>query len=139
MTQINWHPSPREMRVWAALLALALGVVGSLFYFVDWGIFSGGRGFARFLWGFGAFAFLTGSTGTKLGLPAYWLWMGFVWTVSWVITHLALAVVFFLVVTPLALVARLIGRDRLQLRQHKAASYWHSLDSAQGHNPERQF
>lgn len=139
MTKINWHPSPRELRVWAAVVAAVLGVVGSLFYFVDWGIFSGGQGFARFLWSFGAFAFLTGITGTKLGLPAYWLWMGFVWTVSWVITHLSLAAVFFLVVTPLAVIARLVGRDRLQLRRKSTDSYWQSLDSAQRHNPERQF
>lgn len=139
MTRINWHPSPREMRVWAAVLAVALGVVGSLFHFVDWGIFSGGQGFARFLWGFGAFAFLTGITGTKLGLPAYWLWMGFVWTVSWAISHVALAATFFLVVTPLALIARLIGRDRLQLRRRSTKSYWHSLESGSRHNPERQF
>ena len=139
MTQINWHPSPPEMRAWAAVLAVALGLVGALFYFIDWGIFSGGQGFARFLWSFGAFAFLTGITGTKLGLPAYWLWMGFVWTVSWVITHVALAAVFFFVVTPLALIARLIGRDRLQLRRKTEGSYWQTLDSAQRHNPERQF
>ena len=139
MTKINWHPSPREMRVWAGVLAAALGVVGSLFYFVDWGIFSGGQGFARFLWSFGAFAFITGMTGTKLGLPAYWLWMGFVWTVSWVISHLALAATFFFVVTPLALIARLIGRERLQLRRRSTQSYWQSLESGSRHNPERQF
>ena len=127
------------MRVWATVLAVALGVVGSLFYFVDWGIFSGGQGFARFLWSFGAFAFLTGITGTKLGLPAYWLWMGFVWIVSWIITHAALTAVFFLVVTPLALIARLIGRDRLQLGRKSTGSYWQSLNSAPRHNPERQF
>jgi len=139
MTKINWHPSPREMRLWAAILAATLGLVATLFYFVDWGIFSGGQSFARFLWSFGAFAFLTGITGTKLGLPAYWLWMGFVWMVSWVITHAALTAVFFLVVTPLALIARLIGRDRLQLRRPAAGTYWQSLDSTQQHNPERQF
>lgn len=139
MTQINWHPSPREMRVWATTLAAALGVVGSLFYFVDWGIFSGGQRFAVFLWGFGAFALLTGITGTKLGLPAYWLWMGFVWVVSWLITHIALTSVFLFVVTPLALMARLIGRDRLQLRRRATGSYWQTLDSTQRHNPERQF
>jgi hypothetical protein len=139
MTKINWHPSPREMRVWAAVLAATLGAVGALFYFVDWGVFSGGQGFARFLWSFGAFALVTGITGTKLGLPAYWLWMGFVWIVSWIITHVALAAVFFLVVTPLALIARLIGRDRLQLRRRTAGSYWQSLDPSRRHNPERQF
>ena len=139
MTKINWHPSPREMRLWAAVLAVALGFVGSLFYFVEWGIFSNGRWFALFLWAFGAVAFLTGITGTKLGLPAYWLWMGFVWTVSWIVTHVALAAIFFLVVTPLAVTARLIGRDRLQLRRRAADTYWQSLESARGHNPERQF
>lgn len=127
------------MRKWAAVLAAALGVVGSLFYFVDWGIFSRGHEFARFLWSFGAFAFFTAITGTKLGLPAYWLWMGFVWTVSRVITHIALAAVFFLVVTPLAVAARLIGRDRLQIRRKTTGSYWQTLDPAQRHSPERQF
>ena len=127
------------MRQWALIMALALGLVGSLFYFVDWGIFSGGQGFAKFLWSFGALAFATGITGTKLGLPAYWAWMGFVYVVSSVITYAALTLVYFGVVTPLALLARLLRRDRLQLRAGPQQSYWHALDPARGHNPERQF
>ncbi len=127
------------MRRWAWILALALGAMGSLFYFVDWGIFAGGRGFARFLWGFGAVAFLTGITGTKLGLPAYWTWMGFVCIVSSVIGYTALAAVFFLVVTPLALGARVFGRDRLQLRSRGAATCWQKLEASPRSNPERQF
>jgi hypothetical protein len=127
------------MRQWALIMAPALGLVGALFYFVDWGIFSGGQGFAKFLWSFGAFAFLTGITGTKLGLPAYWLWMGFVFVVSWVITHVSLGLVYFLVVTPLGLVGRMIGRDKLQLRARHQTTYWHSLAGSSPHNPERQF
>jgi len=139
MTTINWSPSPREMRHWALILGPALGLVGSLFYFVDWGIFSGGQGFAKFLWSFGALAFVTGITGTKLGLPAYRLWMGFVYVVSATITYTALSLVYFAVVTPLALLARLLGRDRLQLRTRGQASYWHALDRTSTHHPERQF
>jgi hypothetical protein len=127
------------MRQWALIVAPALGLVGALFYFVDWGIFSGGQGFAKFLWSFGAFAFLTGITGTKLGLPAYWAWMGFVFVVSWVITHVSLGLVYFLVVTPLGLVGRMIGRDKLQLRARHQTTYWHSLARSSPHNPERQF
>jgi len=138
MTTINWSPSPREMRQWALVLGAALGLVGSLFYFVDWGIFRGGEGFATFLWGFGAIALITGLTGTRAGLPAYWAWMGFVYAVSWTIGHVSLSLVYFLVVTPLALVARLIGRDRLQLRPQGRDSYWQEL-SARRHDPERQF
>jgi hypothetical protein len=93
MTTINWRPSPKEMRHWAVILAVALGAVGSLFYFVNWGIFTNGQGFAKFLWTFGAIAFATGMTGTKFGLPAYWAWMGFVYVVSSIITYIALTLV----------------------------------------------
>ena len=136
---INWHPSPREMRQWALVMAPALGVVGALFYFVDWGLFAGGQGFAKFLWSFGALAFATGITGTKLGLPAYWSWMGFVFVVSWVITHVSLALVYFLVVTPLGLLAWLVGRDKLELRARNKDTYWYSLRDLPPRNPERQF
>ncbi len=140
MTTINWTPSPREMRQWALIIAPALGLVGALFYFVDWGIFSGGQGFAKFLWCFGAFSFLTGITGTKLGLPAYRAVDG-VRLYHQLGHHLYwhLTLVYFGVVTPLALLARLLGRDRLQLRTCRQATYWHPLDPARAHHPERQF
>lgn len=127
------------MRQWALITAPALGLVGSLFYFVDWGIFSGGQGLAKFLWGFAAFAFVTGLTGTKLGLPAYRLWMGFVYVISALLTYGSLTLVYFGVVTPLALLARLLGRDRLQLRARNRPTYWHALDPTRAHDPERQF
>ena len=126
------------MRHWALMLGPALGLVGSLFYFVDWGMFAGGQGFAKFLWGFGALAFVTGFTGAKIGLPAYWLWMGFVYVVSSVLTYSALTLVYFAVVTPLALLSRLLGRDRLQLRAHGRSTYWHVFQAGV-RNPERQF
>jgi len=138
MTTINWNPSPKEMRHWAMILPIALGVVGSLFYFVNWGIFANGQGFAKFLWAFGAFSLLTGITGTKLGLPAYWAWMGFVYLVSSLIGYVALSLVYFLVVTPMALLARMLGRDRLQLRNADAQTFWQKLPT-QPHQPERQF
>jgi hypothetical protein len=139
MTKINWHPSPAEMRRWARTTALALGVAGSLFYFVDWGIFSGGQRFGIFLWSFSAVAFGTGITGTKLGLPAYWAWMGFVWSMSRLIGHAALAATYFLVVTPLAVIAHLVGRDRLQLRKPQGGSLWQNVESGRRHDSERQF
>ena len=52
---------------------------------------------------------------------------------------LALAVVFFLVVTPLGLAARLAGRDRLGLRRPSpGATLWHSLRQVP-HDPARPF
>ena len=134
-----WKPSPRELRQWALLTGPALGVAGALFYFVDWGVFAAGRGLAKFFWGFGAFAFLTAITGTRLGWPAYWFWTAVVRVISEVITHLVLAAVFFGVVTPLALAARLAGRDRLQLRNAGHAAGWQAIDPEHRHDPLRTF
>lgn len=139
MTTINWNPSPREMRLWAVILGPALGGVGALFYFVEWGIFRGGENLAMVFWGFAVVAFATGITGTKAGLPAYWLWMGLVHVVTWTIGHVSLTLVFYLVVTPMALFARLLGRDRLGLRESGAASDWHSMEPALRHDPDRPF
>lgn len=136
---INWHPSPRELRRWAFVLASVMAPVGALFYFVDWGFFSGKQGFGIFLWSYALFSLLTAGTGTRVGLPAYWLWMGFVWVIAGIITHVSLAVVYFGVVTPLAFLGRLLGRDRLQLRARGTGSWWHDLGGAPRHDPGRQF
>lgn len=140
MNQIDWHPSPRALRQWSLLMSGVLAAVGSLFYFLDWGIFAGGRSFGIFLWGFGVFCFLTGIGGTVLGLPAYWMWMGFVWLISRVLGYSALAMVFFFVVTPLALLARATGRDRLALGASAAEpSFWKKPSGAGTDRPERTF
>ena len=75
---------------------------------------------ARVLWVFGAISFAAGLTGPQAVRVCYVFWMGLVWLVSTVLGTLAMGVVFFLVVTPIGLVARLCGRDRLKLRRPAA-------------------
>lgn len=138
MIEIHWHPSAKELQRWAFTTAAALAVMGACFRFIDWGVFAAMSGMSNVLWGFGAFALVTAGTGTRVGLPAYWLWMGFVWTVGTLLGTLALGVVFYLVVTPLALGGRLVGRDRLALRPGAGASMWRPLPR-DPHDPKRQF
>lgn len=134
--KINWKPSARELRLFAAVLFVALGLVGSLFYFRY-----GKEGFAFFLWGFGALSFATGITGTALGKPCYWIWMSFVLVVSTVIGYTALIGVFLFVLFPLGLMARLMGRDRLKLKRPRAeGSLWEAVkERTDAANYERQF
>ncbi|MFM7205686.1 MAG: hypothetical protein ACKO4T_03305 [Planctomycetaceae bacterium] len=139
MITIDWHPSPQHLRRWAFAIAAGTAVSGSLFQFVDWGVFRAGHGLAPWLWGFGLVALVTAGTGTRLGLPAYWAWMGLAWTLGTVMGIAALAVVFCGVVTPLGVIARCCRRDRLGLhRPPAAASGWHPLPVA-AHDPTRQF
>ena len=137
MNTINWRPTSGELQRWAVTTACALGFTGSLFYFLNWGIFAGGQRFALCLWSFGCFALLTAGTGTALGLPAYWAWMGFVHVVSSAIGYVSLSAVFLLAFTPMGIISRLLGRDRLQLRAINRPTYWQPLDES--HDSLRQF
>jgi hypothetical protein len=139
MLTIDWHPSPSHLRRWAVTVASGLAVSGSLFRFVDWGPFRAGHSLAPWLWGFAVVALITAGTGTRAGLPAYWVWMGFVWLIGTVIGVAALAAAYFLVVTPLAIAARLAGRDRLVLRRPpRDVSLWRPLP-VMPHDPARPF
>jgi 4-amino-4-deoxy-L-arabinose transferase-like glycosyltransferase len=141
MIEIDWNPDRRALRKWGVVMAAAMAVVGSLFHFVDWGVFRAGHGMAPFMWGFGAAALLTAGTGSRLGRPVYLAWMGFAWFVGTALGLIALAVVFYGVVTPMAIVARLAGRDRLDVRSVRGGprtTRWHPLPQAP-HDPARQF
>jgi polyferredoxin len=136
---IDWHPDARHLRRWGVVTAIALGVAGALFRFVDWGVFAAARPVAPYLWGFGAFALVTAGTGTRAGLPAYWAWMAFTWTVGTTLGTAALGAVFYGVVTPMGVVARILGRDRLELRTGPGTrSMWRAIPERR-HDPQRQF
>lgn len=121
MVKIHWHPAPGELRRWAVAMLVGTALGGAVLHFLFHEPLA-----ARVLWTFGALSFATGLTGTVVARPFYLLWMGFVWTVSTTLGTLALVVVFYFVVTPIGLVARLFGRDRLHLRRPSAtvSSFW---------------
>ena len=88
------------------------------------------------------------SIGGALGLlyhavkPLQWLmfdlWMGFAYPIGWVVSHLTLTLMFYLVLTPLGLLMRLFGRDPMERSfDPTAASYWRLHDP--GGNTNRYF
>lgn len=131
---VHWRPQPRQLRIFALTMLVGLGAVGSLFYF-----WLGATGFATVLWSFGALSFLTGITGTRIGLPCYWLWTGFAFVISQTLGYGLLIIIFYLVVTPIGLLARLTGRDRLGLRQNNHNSYWQPIGKRNDRHWEQQF
>ena len=58
-------------------------------------------------------------------------WMFAVFPIGWVVSHLLLGVVYFLVLTPIGLTLRALGRDPLERRfDQSASSYWVRHDPA---------
>jgi len=55
----------------------------------------------------------------------YLLWMRLTQAVSWVILHITLCIFYYLVITPMGLAFRLMGRDFLERKiESKKSSYW---------------
>jgi hypothetical protein len=72
----------------------------------------------------------------------YILWMTLAFALGFIMTRVILTLFFFLVVTPIGLVARLFGKDFLRLKLDKSAlSYWihHEPKAKTPRDYERQF
>ena len=120
MIEINWRPSLRELRAFAAIWLVFFGLIGVWFYLRD-----GSPRVYGVLWAMAG-------TGGLLGLlvpgwlrPVYITWMCAAFPIGWFISHLILAVVYFGLLLPIGLVLRLSGYDPMHRKPDgKAASYW---------------
>ncbi|NIO41290.1 MAG: hypothetical protein GTO41_14600 [Burkholderiales bacterium] len=67
--------------------------------------------------------------------PLNRLWFKFGLLLGRIVSPLVLAVLFFLVITPVALLTRLFGRDELRLKRRDKSTYWISREPP---GPDRQ-
>ncbi len=76
----------------------------------------------------------------SLRRPLYLGWMRAVYPIGWVISHLMLGLVYFVVMTPIGLFMRMIGRDALNLPFDRGANtYWTPRKRASSERYFRQF
>ena len=120
MLPINRNPSPSELKQFGILLVIFTAAVGSLS-----------------LWRTGSstwpIAILMGGGTLSLvffAVPAarrsiYVGWMYAMFPIGWIVSHVLLAVIYFGVVTPVAIALRAFGHDALQRKFDRTSrSYW---------------
>ena len=57
--------------------------------------------------------------------PVYQLWMLAVYPIGWTVSHIVMALLFYLVFTPVGLIMRACGRDPMQRKfDRQATTYW---------------
>jgi len=77
------------------------------------------------LWAIGLIFFILAQARAVSLRPIYKIWMGLAFCLGWVNTRIILLLVYYLVVTPIGLMMRLLRKDILSLRPDKAArTYW---------------
>lgn len=131
--EINKNPSQKEL-AWFGLMFLAFfGLIGG---FVWWRLQA--QTAAYTLWGVAAAVVAVYYAVPSLRRPIYLGWLYAAFPIGWVISHVVMGVIYFLVITPFALVFKLIGRDALEQKIDKnAKSYW--VEHRTGGDPQRYF
>lgn len=105
------------------VIALALGLLAAYFHF------SGASVAAAVLAGVGAvFGVLALLAPGKLATANRW-WFALGMFLGRVVSPVVLAAMYFLLITPVALVGRMAGRDALRLKKNAAKSYWVQRDA----------
>jgi hypothetical protein len=120
IVEIDKEPSPAELRFFGLLFALFCGLVGAL---LRWKLDVPTA--ALVVWGFGLACMLVYYAVPALRRVAYRAWVRVTFPLGWTVSHAVLALVYYGVFTPMALIMRLIGRDALQRKLARDAStYW---------------
>ena len=90
-----------------------------------WGIHKGWAPVARNAW-FAAAAVvgLVTLTAPRLLAPFNLAWFKLGLLMGMVVSPIVLGIIFFVILTPVAIVSRLFGRDELRLKRNAMQSYW---------------
>ena len=111
-------PTKKELRKFGVVIFICLGIIGSF-------LLGDKANFAFGLWGVGLASFAIGlSRPQVLGLP-YRMWMKLALVMGFITNHIILAGMFYLVVTPIGILMRVLGRNTVQAKIDKnIRSYW---------------
>ncbi|MFX0198097.1 MAG: SxtJ family membrane protein [Candidatus Hodarchaeota archaeon] len=115
---LNSNGSDKELRTFAFTLSCALGILG--------GLVLGRKGETGFLWWVIGMVILSmGLLKPRLLGPIHKGWMGISFLMGFFMTHLILALMYYLVFTPVVLVMRALDKNSLRLKHDRnTVSYW---------------
>lgn len=117
---IPWRPSQKDLRIFA-------GLQMAFFALIAWSVWRRSEtpsAAATIL----TVSVIVGVVGLVAPSAIRWIYVGWmlaVFPIGWVVSHVIVAAVFYLVITPIGLLLKLSGRDLLDRRfDPSATSYW---------------
>lgn len=134
MITMNWRPNRDELRSFGDVSLAMLTVIALLLCW--W------RGMAAqtglIVCAAGLVIYVLSRISAKLVKPIYIVLQLATLPIGWVMSYLVMGVFYYVVLTPVGLVFRLLGRDALRLKYDgKAATYW--LDHRPSDSIKRYF
>jgi hypothetical protein len=114
----NKEKTAAELRHFGLVMAAVLGLIGGVLFWKE-------RAAAPWVLGVAGAFLIAGLLLPRVLAPVERAWMALARRLSLVSTFILLTLSYFLIITPFALLARLLRRDRLQLKlEPELPSYW---------------
>ena len=131
-------PTKKQLRQFGLMVGIILILIGSYWMFYR-DIFETARVVLLVI---GGFLFLSGLIAPTKLKPTYAVWMKLAHVLAYVNTRIIISLIFFLVITPIGIIIRLIKADLLHEKfQPDAPSYWTDTEEPPSvkEHCERQF
>jgi hypothetical protein len=114
----NIKSDKKDLQKFGITVGFVLGLFGALFLWR-------GKGVYVYLFIISGIFLLCGLIVPRLLKPIQKVWMTFAVLLGWLMTRVILSILFFLIFTPMGLLARLFGKDFLSLKfNNNTDSYW---------------
>ena len=117
LIRVDWNPTEKKIRQFGGLLMLFALFVAAMAW---------RKGNAQAAWAIGTIGVVLGAVSAawpSFGRRIYLAWTAVSFVIGTVVSTILLALLYFGIVTPIALVMRLTGRDALRLRGD-GGSFW---------------
>ena len=124
MIDINFHPTNKQLRIFGGTLAVFAFLVGGIVYHRS----------SSLAWSAGVTSIIFAIAAIGLLLPRfmriiYVTWMVCVFPIGWTISHAVMAIVYYLLFTPIGFLRRTFFGDPLTRQLDRdAKTYWHELE-----------
>ena len=115
--------------------------IGSILIIIAGILFYKESPFYDVLFYFGVIFIVMGVFSHQFLKPFYIIWMTFAVIFGWFMTRLILSILFYNIMSIIAIIAKIVGKDFLYLQSNNNESYWNLRDKDQEDNQdyEKQF
>ncbi|MFH1784103.1 MAG: hypothetical protein ABH868_04325 [bacterium] len=131
----NRKNEKRELRKFAITISVVLSLWGAVFFWRD-------KGYYGYFFAFSSLFLFSGLVLPVLSRPVYKIWMIIAEAINWLITRLILAFLLYFIFTPLGFIAKIFGKNFLDLGFKTGSStYWIVKDKTESEKKcyEKQF
>lgn len=133
VTKIKRNPTSRDLREFGWVILIGFGLIG-------WAaLYKGHAAGAAWIWKISGAVGLWTLLFPSLAKPFYRAWMGLGAAIGAVTSRIVLAVIFYGLLTPLALFFRWRRRDALRLKRPAGSTYWSNHPEISKTNYEHTF